>query len=222
MPVLTPDLWTRSVTKGGVKTTVTSRVPDIRMHTKGMFFDRAAVVRLVGQKTAQAMGKVGAFIRRRAQTSMRYRKSVSAPGTPPSAHKPRPWLRKYIWFAFDPNKWSLIVGPLKLNAVYWNHDGEPITGPVPNVLEFGGQIRVLEMWQGVHRNRLGKFTPASAPGARGFGKWVRADLRRKRKLLKRKLRLRAVTVRPRPYMGPALIAERANIPRAWSGSVRAA
>lgn len=54
-------------------------------------------------------------------------KARSQPGHPPYS-----WtglLRRFIYFAYDPGRESVVIGPVKL----------PIQGDVPHVLEFGGQ-----------------------------------------------------------------------------------
>jgi hypothetical protein len=196
----------------------------VRTRCTRYFFDRDVVKRYIGAKNAAAMGRIGAYIRTRARTSMRYRKRASLPGQPPSAHTGL--LRGKsgqggIDFSFDPSTYSLVVGPIKLNKVYFNRAGEPITGPVPNVLEFGGDIHVLEVWKGVRRDVRGKFATWNNAVTR-TGTWVRADLRRKSKLSHRRKRLRRVHIQARPYMRPALMKELPNIPKAWSASVRAA
>jgi hypothetical protein len=50
---------------------------------------------------------------------MRYRKKPSAKGTPPSAHKdnPRgPLLRELLWFAYEPERMSVVIGPVGFGA----------------------------------------------------------------------------------------------------------
>jgi len=169
------------------------------MRIKELFFDKARVVNAVDKARRAVLSKAGAFIRQRAKTSIRKRKAPSAPGQPPSSHQGS--LRRFLFFGYDPSADSVVVGPAKTNQVYFGRDRRPVTGTVPAVLEYGGQITVFE----VHK----------------FGRWQRADLRSRRRLGGLRSRYRTVTIRPRPYMRPALLAELPRLPALWRNSVRA-
>ena len=112
---------------------------------KSLFFDRGAVERAAGKGKIKALSKYGAVVRRTAQTSMRYRKSASPPGTPPSAHKSKrlaalkklgrtkyngALLREMLYFAYDPRSGTTVVGPLGFKS----KNGVS----VPALHEFGG------------------------------------------------------------------------------------
>lgn len=100
---------------------------------KSNFFDRPKVMKAVDGARRRALSKTGAFVRRRAQTSMRTRKIVSFPGQPPSAHVGL--VRKLLFFGYDTVKQSMVVGPVKINK----GDGE-----APRLLEHGGTVtRIL-------------------------------------------------------------------------------
>jgi hypothetical protein len=131
---------------------------------KNFFFDRAAVQAALTVGNRKALSKAGAFVRTRAQTSMRKRKAPSAPGQPPSVHVGT--LKRLLFFSYDPNASSVVIGPVKFGR-----------GEAPNVLEFGGETTVSQ--NGVQKR---------------------------------------VTVKPRPYMGPALRieTERGNVVGAWA------
>lgn len=169
--------------------------------SKSQFFDKQLVIKAVGKSTAAVMSKAGAFIRRTARGLIRKRKRTSKPGEPPSSHTGV--LKQFIYFAFDPRAGSVVIGPAKTNQVFFKGNGEPVTGAVPGILEHGGSIRILE-------RRLRN------------GKWVRADLRSKRKLANYKTRLRKVSVAARPYMGPALAKEAPKFPSLFANSIKAA
>ena len=111
---------------------------------KNFFFDRRAVTAAADKGMVRALSKFGAFVRRAAQTSMRYRKGPSQPGQPPSAHKSKQLaalkkmgrakhngalLRELLFFSYDPSTRSVVVGPLgfKTKGI-----------PVPALHEFGG------------------------------------------------------------------------------------
>ncbi len=82
---------------------------------KGLFFDRAVVADAMDKTTRRAFSKFGAFVRTRARSSIRKRKRVSEPGSPPSSHSGL--LRQFIFFAYDPDRKSVVIGPAKLNSV---------------------------------------------------------------------------------------------------------
>lgn len=167
---------------------------------KGLFFDRARVVSAVSKAERRVLSKFGAFVRTRARSSIRTRKKASQPGRPPSSHTGI--LKGYLFFAYEPSRRSVVIGPAKTNQVFFRMDGTPVTGLVPEVLEYGGAIRILEVLK--------------------YGRWQRADLRSKRRLAGLKTRLRTVTIAPRPYMNPALRAEAPKFPLFWRDAVKAA
>jgi hypothetical protein len=102
----------------------------VKMTVKNLFFDRATVVREVGKLNAKALSKAGAFVQRRARSSMKRRKAISPPGKPPSAHSKDPVATlKKILFAYEPSRMSVVVGPVLLNGQ---------GGSVPALHEFGG------------------------------------------------------------------------------------
>lgn len=173
---------------------------------KARFFDRAGVLAASDRATMAALARFGAYTMRRARTSIRMRGpgKVSEPGNPPFGHDDgggRSRLRYGILFWADPHWKSVIIGPEKLNVVYFNGAGQPTRGTVPRVLEEGGTIQVLEWFRA--------------------GRWSRADLRSRRRMAQHPTRLRPVQVRARPYMGPAFHAElEASGDKLWFDSLR--
>lgn len=168
----------------------------VSMRMKDFFFDRAAVKGRMTKANRKALSKAGAFIRRRARSSLRRRKKRSEPGQPPSVHtSDRVATLKNILFAYEPERETLVVGPVKLNQ-------KTILGPqlgvatVPQVHEFGATVKIREAKVGQHwrsgRRRIRRGQP---------------------------VRVRRVKYPERPFMGPALEAEQEHIPDAWSGSV---
>jgi hypothetical protein len=131
------------------------------------FFDREAVHRSVDAASRRVLSKFGAFVRQRAKTSIRSRKGTSPPGSPPFSHVGL--LRKFILFAYDPQRKSVVIGPTLIRA----------ESVAPRLLEHGGET-TLETKRGSQRARY----------------------------------------RPRPFMGPAFIAEQAQLPALWKNSVR--
>jgi hypothetical protein len=104
---------------------------------KAGFFDKQAVLKNMDAKTASALGRFGAFVRQRARSSIRARKKVSQPGSPPSSHEGG--LRRLLFFAYDAKAKSVVIGPTPYRE-----------GKAPAALEEGGQI--------VARNRDGRLT----------------------------------------------------------------
>ena len=168
----------------------------ISMRMKDLFFDRAAVKNRMTKANRKALSKAGAFIRRRARSSLRRRKKPSPPRQPPSVHtSDRVASLKNILFAYDSHSESLVVGPVKLNQ-------KTLLGPqlggatVPQVHEFGATVKVREV---------------------KVGKGWRSGVRRVRP--GQPVRVRAAVYAERPFMGPALESEKDHIPDAWSGSL---
>lgn len=166
------------------------------MRMKELFFDKQIVRDRMSKANRRALSKAGAFIRRRARSSLRRLKKPSAPGQPPSVHtSDRVATLKNILFAYEPESDSLVVGPVKLNQKSFLG---PILGSstVPQVHEFGSTIKVRETKVG-NRWRMGA----------------------KRGKPNQPVRVRSAQYPARPFMGPALEAEKDHIPDAWSGSV---
>ena len=93
------------------------------------FFDRDAVTGKVPAVERKVLSKAGAFVRTRARSSIRRRKKVSAPGSPPSSHSGE--LKKWLFFGYERESGSVVIGPA---ADY----GSRSSPTVPELLEFGG------------------------------------------------------------------------------------
>lgn len=176
---------------------------------KNWFFDRDRVLAAADAMTRRALSKWGAFVRKGAQHSLRYetsKRAKSQPGEPPVVHRSgrrkrvqkdgtekmqsvSP-LREFIFFAYEPSNNSVIVGPAKTNQVFFNRHRQPVTGTVPSVLEYGGEITILEIFR--------------------HGQWQRADLRSRRRLTEYAKRFRTARIEARPYMRPAAARELTN------------
>ena len=122
----------------------------VGFNQKQMFFDRQAVIDVVGRANAKNLSRAGSFIRRSARSSLRRRKRVSEPGQPPSVHtQDRVATLKNIWFVFERGRASVVVGPLLLN-------GSTLRGSnrstVPELHELGGSA-VLESRKKKRRRR---------------------------------------------------------------------
>jgi len=90
------------------------------------FFDRGKVLRAVDRAARKVLSRFGAFVRTRAQTSLRKRRGTSPPGQPPYSHVGL--LKKLIYFAYDLAAKTVVIGPVLLRE-----DSE-----APKLLEHGG------------------------------------------------------------------------------------
>lgn len=157
---------------------------------KKSFFDRQKVATKVEKARLKNLAKCGAFVRRRARSSMRRRKKVSPPGQPPSAHSKDAFATlKNILFGYDPRRKTVIVGPV---AIYGNKQG------VPRLMEQGGNVQ-----------RRRRYVPQYTK----TGKRKKLELRELAKP-------ETVHYAPRPFMGPALMRERKNFAKVWKNSIR--
>lgn len=95
------------------------------------FFDRDGVKAKVKDGTKSVLSKAGAFVRTRAKRSIRPAPKKSkikpVPGQPPRSHVGL--LKDLIFFGYDANTESVVIGPQKLN-------GRATSGA--EALEFGG------------------------------------------------------------------------------------
>ena len=121
---------------------------------KGNFFDRDKVMKAMSRKTRKVLSRFGAFVRTRAQTSIRKapkvnvktgqvsrgrkakgtqtRDAISRPGNPPFGHAAQ-LLRKGILFAYEAERESVVIGPAKLDG----RSGEALPA-----LEHGGAVSI--------------------------------------------------------------------------------
>ena len=100
----------------------------IRFEITKLFFDTKAVRGKVDAGTRRVLSKFGAFVRRTARSSIRKRKRISEPGSPPSSHTGL--LKKFIFFGYDPAQRSVVIGPERLS--------QKGRGEAPHLLEYGG------------------------------------------------------------------------------------
>jgi hypothetical protein len=128
----------------------------VGFQSKQMFFDRQAVIDAVGKANARNLSRAGSFIRRGARSSLRRRKRASTPGSPPSVHSRDPVASlKNIWFVFDPQSRSVIVGPVKLNGPVRLSGSNRTT--VPALQELGGVAVVTDGPRRRRRERLATY-----------------------------------------------------------------
>lgn len=217
---------------------------------KKLFFDRLAVKQAVDKDRLRFLRNAGRYAQKTARTSIkrkgrarkppknltgkayeRWQREVeerhaSPPGSPPFAHTDhKVFTIKNILFAYDPATGGTIVGPVGLNS---NAVGRMGTMVVPELLEFGGRVGVLEKLENVSPPRVrtgGKrvLTPVQkqkmlerlqakgkqyTPGTR----WVP---RGKRLKPGQPVRARMAEYAPRPFMAPAISKTKEKFGQLW-------
>ena len=95
---------------------------------KGLFFDRTAVTGAAERAERKILSRFGAFVRCGARSSIRRRKSVSQPGSPPTSHTGL--LKRNIFFVYEPQRSNVVIGPILLNKAT----------DAPALLEHGGNV----------------------------------------------------------------------------------
>lgn len=170
---------------------------------KRNFFDKPRVLNALDKARLRALSKAGAFIRKRARSSMRRSPSYSKPGRPPHAHVGL--LKTMLFFSYDRSRESVVIGPVALSR----------SSDVAPLLEFGARVTARhERWAAT---KIAMTSSSSVVRRRA----QRASDRRWQVTLVAKAGDRLVYA-PRPFMGPALVAEveAGTIPRQWAGEVR--
>ncbi|MBM4019876.1 MAG: hypothetical protein FJ288_16400 [Planctomycetes bacterium] len=224
---------------------------NLRFTCKGYFFDREGVRRLLGTRTAAALSKAGALVRTIARRSMRYVTSLrhqqrqvaagerkrltgepapSPPGQPPHAVRPHPWIREFLYYAYDPAAGSVVIGPVRLSSRI----------NVPALHEFGGTVMVRNKRRRMRKVGSGGEVRIGGRPCRtsrfAYDRYGRAVMVTYARLRTSAQVARAneldealygpaaymATYPPRPFMGPALAAAAPSLPRFWAASVRAA
>jgi hypothetical protein len=218
---------------------------------KGWFLDREKVRSFLGTRTAAALSRAGALVRTIARRSMRYVTSLreqqrqvaagdrkrltgepapSPPGTPPHAVRPHPWIREFLYYAYEPAAGSVVIGPVRLSSRI----------NVPSLHEFGGAVMVRNKRRRVRRVGCGGEIRIGGRPARtshfGYDRFGRpvmvtyARLRTGAQVARANELNEALygpasymaTYAPRPFMGPALAVAAPSLPKFWAASVRAA
>ena len=116
---------------------------------KSLFFDAKELVEKLDPETRKALSKFGAFVRRRAKSSLKYGTASSPPGSPPTVHRTQSRtktnkngavkvqmvspLRELLFFKYDPSSKSAVIGP----ELGGSKSGAPET------LEEGGTAKVF-------------------------------------------------------------------------------
>lgn len=157
---------------------------------KEVFFDRKGVINSLTKEKRKFLSKFGAFVRKRAKSSIRpggKKKVGSLPGAPPRSQTGT--LKRGIFFGFDRVAESVVIGPV----VFPEAKGG---AKALEALEYGGgsitfdEIRTFQSG----RDKRGRFRKA-----------IRQ--RTGRRLTKR--------IAARPFMMPAFEEEKQNISNIW-------
>lgn len=111
---------------------------------KALFFDRPAVMRMMTQRERSMLSRFGAYVRQRAKSSIRHSRNneISEPGDAPKGHTGE--LRRKIYFAADPGRRSVVIGP----TLFGSKTGEELSA-----LEQGGMSTMTESAGGAARKR---------------------------------------------------------------------
>jgi phage gpG-like protein len=81
----------------------------VNLRVDQFYFDQSRVLRAAERAEGRNLTRIGAFVRRRARSSIRKRAKPSRPGQPPTRQTGR--LRDRILFAVDRRGSSVVVGP---------------------------------------------------------------------------------------------------------------
>jgi hypothetical protein len=154
----------------------------------------------------------------------------SAPGQPPHAVRPHPWIREFLYYAYDPAAGSVVIGPVRLSSRV----------NVPALHEFGGTVMVRNKRRRIRRIgsageiRIGgRPCRSTKPVVDRQGTSVQVTYARLRSgaQVARANELNealygpasyVATYAPRPFIGPALAVAAPSLPKFWAASVRAA
>jgi hypothetical protein len=115
---------------------------------KAFFFDREAIASKLDPAIRKALSRFGAFVRQRDKSSIKYGTKSASPGQPPVAHRSKSFtkvkknkktgvsknqqlspLRELIFFAYEPDKKTVLIGPIV---------GGPQTPGILQTIEEGG------------------------------------------------------------------------------------
>lgn len=175
-------------------------------------FDTRKLQQKVAAASFRSLGHAGGAIRLTARRSIRRRKTTSQPGSPPHTQTGR--LKRSIRYEVV-DATTVVVGPVN-----------ELAGKIWNLHEFGGRTQRRKLRQ--HRFAVGEFGPVAAEQVGIKTSFRRGRIRtaaqaeRANRLIAEENARRATVVRypKRPFMGPALEANRARLPKFWANSVK--
>jgi hypothetical protein len=118
---------------------------------KGAFFTADWVKRRLGPVVARVLSSFGAGVMKRAQWSIRSAKGSAKEGEPPHSHSGL--LRDFLFFAFDPETETVVIGPARL--------GGRGAAQTPGILERGGPSVRIMGWKTIKGQR--RLVPVNKP-----------------------------------------------------------
>jgi hypothetical protein len=228
---------------------------NLTFSVKRWFFDRDIVKGITDKTTREALAKAGATVRMIARRSMRYvislagqqrqvmagqRKRLAGeppsswPGSPPNAIRPHPYIRQFLFYALDPGRLSVVIGPVRIGtrvnvpALHEYGGTQVLKAPQRRLRTLGssGEIRIggrVGMTTRAIFNRHGWVNHVTYAKLRSSAQVARANR------LNEELfgpaggaTVYVASYAPRPFMGPALAEAAPSLPRFWATSVRAA
>jgi len=159
---------------------------------KKLFFDRNRMVEGLDRARRKFLLRAGGATRITARRLLRSKKTISSPGSPPNSHNKD--LRNFIFFILvkDGGDEAVDIGPVKLTRTFFNRDRQPLNGTIPHVLEHGGEITILEVFDG--------------------SKWRRPNRKERKNPEGLQTRLRTVKIQPRPFMSKAVEIQKPKFP----------
>ena len=168
---------------------------------KRLFFNRKKVLDAIGRAKVKVLNRAGGKVRKTARQSIKPRKkgTSSAPGDPPFSHVGT--LKRMIYYAYDPERDSVLVGPQALGR-----------SDTPAALEHGGTFRRKVI---VRPPRTGR--PATKKQKKAFLKGLKEGRIQRKTPIRR--RTESVAYEHRPFMEPALEINRKPIADLWKDSV---
>lgn len=196
------------------------------LHVKELFLDRDAVLKLIGRRQAFVFAKFGHAVMRQDRESQPFRVAPSKPGSPPHAHRPHPYVRKFTFFSYEPNKNSVVIGPVRLPK---KGKGRSLA-TVPETLEYGrggqvenprwrttaiGKTGIVEVGKGERklRNYRGKLVRVTFATIRSSRQLARAV-----SLQREVIGGERFNVRARPHTLPAFHTILPTLPTLWTAA----
>lgn len=170
-------------------------------------FNASALNGYVDRIKRRALFQFGGFVRQTARRSIRPAPGPSDPGRPPHSHGGQ--LRNNIFFHVEGDA-NVVIGPAALNMLAFDSAVQPVKGLVPQVLEYGGELMILEHdrnWDDEWQRIDGRFNEGKAKirALMGGGRagWMPFIVERDGRRRTHRLRARRVKIAARPYMAPA-------------------
>jgi hypothetical protein len=196
----------------------------LKTRAKNLFFDRTVVSERLSAAKRKSLSRAGAVVRRQAMRStLRKGKRPSPPGKPPKVHTNDPVASlRYILFHYEPDRDTVIVGPVGLRP-------DKQTGRVaPETMEHGGEHEVTE-WALADAPIVGRGRQRRGRTARNIWTlWTpdarsQADARARSMGVSRRIitRRRHVVIYPRKFMEPTMLKVRRKFPNLFLNSIRA-